>query len=595
MTAGAASKRSSRPLSIASHETVRRSSRLPAVTTSNCNATLKRSWPRQRMPIGFSKTPWTLSSRPSSEIRLRRCWVDEAADTPSSRGWAPAECATVYRARDTELARDVALKTLPESILADRDRRDRFEREARTLATLNHPNIGAIYGIERLDGRRVLVLELVEGDTLVDRIAALGAGLPMDDALSVARQIAGALEAAHEKGIVHRDLKPANIKITTDGTVKVLDFGLAKSSTPPASGLSQSPTLAGAATREGALLGTCGYMSPEQVRGQPIDRRTDVWAFGCVLYEMLTGRVAFPGDTLPEYIAAMLEREPDWAALPNSTPAEVLKLMRRCLERDPRRRLHDIADARIEIEDAERGGDLRSHDAIRLASTRSDRRWLARVLTAGAAFALGVVATITSRSTPAPSAEALRFTLAQSEAQHLPDFTGMLSMSPDGRQIAFVSGELHSAWKLNVRSIGSLDTRTLAGTEGGFSPFWSPDSRFIGFVTGNGKLKTIDPGGGPAVTLTDGADQGIAWSSQGVILFPRWRHGFVSASGTEDGRLFRISATGGQPAPATELDASRGEIQHAFPAFLPDGRRFIFTALSSDPAQSAVYLASLDS
>ncbi|HJZ75321.1 MAG TPA: hypothetical protein VKE51_26485 [Vicinamibacterales bacterium] len=171
----------------------------------------------------------------------------------------------------------------------------------------------------------------------------------------------------------------------------------------------------------------------------------------------------------------------------------------------------------------------------------------------------------------------------------------MLSMSPDGRQIAFVSGELHSAWKLNVRSIGSLDTRTLAGTEGGFSPFWSPDSRFIGFVTGNGKLKTIDPGGGPAVTLTDGADQGIAWSSQGVILFPRWRHGFVSASGTEDGRLFRISATGGQPAPATELDASRGEIQHAFPAFLPDGRRFIFTALSSDPAQSAVYLASLDS
>ncbi|HJZ75320.1 MAG TPA: serine/threonine-protein kinase [Vicinamibacterales bacterium] len=292
----------------------------------------------------------------------------------------------MYRARDTELARDVALTTLPESMLADRDRRDRFEREARTLATLNHPNIGAIYGIERLDGRRVLVLELVEGDTLADRIAALGAGLPMDDALSVARQIAGALEAAHEKGIVHRDLKPANIKITTDGTVKVLDFGLAKSSTPPASGLSQSPTLAGAATREGALLGTCGYMSPEQVRGQPIDRRTDVWAFGCVLYEMLTGRVAFPGDTLPEYIAAMLEREPDWAALPNSTPAEVLKLMRRCLERDPRRRLHDIADARIEIEDAERGGDLRSHDAIRLASTRSDRRWLARVLTAGAAF-----------------------------------------------------------------------------------------------------------------------------------------------------------------------------------------------------------------
>ncbi len=258
----------------------------------------------------------------------------------------------VYRARDSKLGRDVAIKVLPHVFTADPDRLARFEREARMLAALNHPHIGAIYGLEELDGTPALVLELVEGDTLAERIAR--GPLSFANALPMATQIAEALESAHERGIVHRDLKPANIKITSDGVVKVLDFGLAKAAGGDRSspGLSQSAMVTGGVTSEGIILGTAAYMSPDQARGKPVDKRTDIWAFGCVLYEMLTGRVPFPGETISDTVAAILGREPDWRALPAATPARVRWLLRRCLEKDPKGRIHDIADARLEIDEA---------------------------------------------------------------------------------------------------------------------------------------------------------------------------------------------------------------------------------------------------
>ena len=258
----------------------------------------------------------------------------------------------VYRAHDSTLDRDVAIKILPRPFTTDPERRARFDREARLLASLNHPHIGAIFGVEDLDGTPALILEFVDGDTLADRLER--GHIAIGEALNIARQIADALEAAHEKGIVHRDLKPANIKITHDGVVKVLDFGLAKAASGDASGpdLTQSPAHTIGGTRGGVILGTATYMSPEQARGKPVDKRTDLWAFGCVLYEMLTGRPAFTGETISDTIARILERDPDWQALPAATPPSVTRLLQRCLSKDPKRRLHDIADARIEIEDA---------------------------------------------------------------------------------------------------------------------------------------------------------------------------------------------------------------------------------------------------
>ena len=286
----------------------------------------------------------------------------------------------VYRARDSILGRDVAIKFLPRAFTNDPERLARFEREARMLAALNHPHIGAIYGVEDADGQRALVLELVEGETLADRI--LPERVPVTDALTIARQIADALEAAHEKGIVHRDLKPANIKITPAGVVKVLDFGLAKAATADETDpdLSQSPTQTIGGTREGVILGTAAYMSPEQARGRPVDKRTDVWAFGCVLFEMLSGRTTFAGDTVSDTIATILTREPAWDQLPDATPPEVRRLLRRCLQKDPQQRLRDIGDARIELDDALTGAtrdDLASRQTQALRAAPPSARWLA--------------------------------------------------------------------------------------------------------------------------------------------------------------------------------------------------------------------------
>jgi serine/threonine protein kinase len=311
----------------------------------------------------------------------------------------------VYRARDSRLGRDVALKVLPESLTVDPERRTRFEREARLLAALNHPHIGAIYGFEESGDVRALVLELVDGPTLAERLA--GGPLPIAEALAIARQIAGALEAAHEKGIIHRDLKPANIKLTLNGHVKVLDFGLAKAIAGDTGSpdLSQSPTITADGTRAGVVLGTPAYMSPEQARGKAADKRTDIWAFACVLYEMLTGRRAFPGDTMSDTIAAVLGRDPDWHSLPDTTPAAVRRLLRRCLHKDSNHRLHDIADARIELEDM---GAIDVDDRTRMLTTgrlTPRSRAIAVAWTVAVAFA-AVLATLAvtngSRATLVP-------------------------------------------------------------------------------------------------------------------------------------------------------------------------------------------------
>ena len=345
----------------------------------------------------------------------------------------------VYRARDTKLGRDVAIKILPRLFTSDPERLVRFEREARMLAALNHPHVGAIYGVEDAEGVRALVLELVEGETLADRLIS-GIGLPISEVLAIARQMTDALEAAHEKGIIHRDLKPANIKITGDGVVKVLDFGLAKAAIGDGAGpdLSKSPTITADGTREGVVLGTAAYMSPEQARGRPVDKRTDIWAFGCVLYEMLTGRGAFLGETISDTIAAVIEREPDWAALPAATPASIALLMHRCLEKDARRRLHDIADARIEIDDLLNGAAKTTPVPQSSPESRPSRRVagfaVGVVVTALAAGLIGTMTRLRTGTTDSgPSFSRILRITSGSARDWAP------AISPDGKWVAYLS------------------------------------------------------------------------------------------------------------------------------------------------------------
>ena len=372
----------------------------------------------------------------------------------------------VYRAHDTKLGRDVAIKILPQLFTSDSERLARFEREARVLASLNHPNVGAIYGIEAADGLRGIVLELVEGETLADR---LGRGpLPIKEAVGVARQIAEALDAAHEKGVVHRDLKPANIKVTPQGVVKVLDFGLAKIEEGRASAghMSDSPTISRGRTIEGVILGTTAYMSPEQARGLAVDKRTDIWAFGCVLYEMLTGHLAFAGETFSDTIVAILEREPDWTRLPTGTPSAVCRLMQRCLEKDPRRRLRDIGDARHSIEDVATG-----EPDVRAAASPYPRR-LAWLL-GGVALASASVASwlLWGATTEAPSRSV--------QLQRLTDWVGIEespAISPDGKEVAFVAraGSKRQIWRRLLAGGAPLQvTRDDTDHE---QPRWVPDS-----------------------------------------------------------------------------------------------------------------------
>ena len=491
----------------------------------------------------------------------------------------------VYRARDSRLGREVAIKVLPNALTADPSRIVRFEREAQLLAALNHPHIAAIYGLEEIGGSsRALVLELVEGDTLFQMLSA--GRMPLKEALALARQIADALEAAHAKGIVHRDLKPANIGLTSDGVVKVLDFGIAKSldatDEPEGMLLTRAPV-----TQAGVVVGTAAYMSPEQARGLAIDKRTDIWAFGCVLFEMLTGQPAFDGRTNSDVVVKVLEHEPDWTALPARLPERIRWLLRRCLAKDPRQRLHDIADARLEIDEE------RSQPSAAISESHRVRP-RERVAWAIAAVGLLGLAAFFALNRNGLSGELSVSTPTYTASILLPDglqlsgpSSGRFALSPDGAQMAVVAADSSGTARLYVRRLNGRSARVLAGTEGAEYPFWSPDSRFVAFRA-EGKLKKIDVNGGDVVTLAD-ASLGAtgSWNRDDVILFtPRG-----------DAPLFRVSATSGSPVEVTSLVKESGHSQHSSPFFLPDGRHFFFFVVGSRDgliAPRGVFLGSLD-
>ena len=463
----------------------------------------------------------------------------------------------VHRATDTTLKRQVAIKVLPPSLASDRGRLARFQREAEILASLNHPNIAAIYGFENEGEVHALVLELVEGRTLAVRLEGQARGIPLDEALAIARQIVNALDAAHERGIVHRDLKPANIAITPDGTVKVLDFGLAKADGLGGGGadLTNSPTLM-APTLNGVLLGTAPYMSPEQARGKAVDKRTDIWAFGCVLFEMLTGRRAFNGETTSDAIAAILEREPDYSLLNPSTPPQIVRLLKRALDKDPKTRLRDIGDVRAELDAPPDARTPTADSRVRAATLTPERlAWTALVL---AAAVIAALAGMSSRKPPAASAVMFDAPLPPGLA---PTFA-QLAISPDGQYLA-VAPTFEGRAPIWLRPIDSSAGRTLPGTAGATFPFWSPDGKSIGFFAER-KLKRIDIDGEAVSIVTDAQiARGGMWQPDGMILF----------APNPVGPLFRVPATGGQAVAATKLE--QGQNDHRAPFLLPDGRHFL--------------------
>ena len=571
----------------------------------------------------------------------------------------------VYRASDTRLNRDVALKVLPQAFVLDVDRLARFKREAQVLALLNHSNIATIFGFEDADGVQALVLEYIDGLSLAERIAqgvtlrrpgSSQPAIPMDEALSIALQIAEALEAAHEQGVIHRDLKPSNIKVRPDGTVKVLDFGLAKAlgkdqsptdtgqyarraSDPiqrnverqpsgfdeqdPAHALSQSPTITTPAlTMAGVVLGTAAYMSPEQAKGRPAEKRSDIWAFGCVLYEMLTGERAFDGEDIAETMAAVLRATPDWSKLPSGTPQSIRRLLRRCLEKDRKERLPHIGAARLEVKEALESLDVEmpavivpavvtlpaitpavnapavidasaitsavaaappAASAVAVPVVASQRgTHLARVVAVLATVTAGAFAAMWYQSRAQPDVPTYRSTIVP-PANLGGDPAGRLAISPDGRRLVFVAPDANGRLMLWLRPLDGLSSQPLAGTEDASHPFWSPDSRFIGF-TATGKLKRIEAAGGPAIALAEAASVGAGtWNHDNVILF----------APTNDAVIHRVSAGGGALTPLTTFDTSAGETAHRFPSFLPDGRHFLYLAYGGNVPRG-LYVGSLD-
>jgi len=479
----------------------------------------------------------------------------------------------VYRATDTKLKRQVAIKILPPSFAAIADRLTRFQREAQLLASLNHPNIGAIYGFENDGDVHALVLELVEGQTLAAKLDGQRAkGIRLDEALAIVRQIADALDAAHERGIVHRDLKPGNIALSPDGVVKVLDFGLAKlmAGEVSLSDLTHSPTMM-APTIDGVMLGTAPYMSPEQARGKPVDKRTDIWAFGCVLYELLTGRRAFGGETSSDVIASILEREPDFSRLPAATPPHIVRLLARMLDKDPRTRLRDIGDARGELDvRSGRGAPPAGH---RTSPFRERLIWAALVLAASAA---AVLAGSSMRKAAAPAEVMFEASFPSSVT---PDFT-QLAISPDGRYLA-AAPTFEGRAPIWLRPIDSTAGRMLPGTEGATFPFWSPDGKSIGFFAER-KVKRIELDGGAVSIVTDvQVARGGMWEPDGNILF----------APNAVGPLFRVPAAGGTAVAATHLEP--GQNDHRAPFLLPDGRHFLYYSRGTAQVRG-VYVARLD-
>jgi serine/threonine-protein kinase len=474
----------------------------------------------------------------------------------------------VYRARDTKLGREVAIKTLPAAFTADAERLARFEREARVLATLNHPHIGAIYGLEEVNGTRGLVLELVEGETLAERVAA--GPVPITEALAIASQVADALDAAHERGIVHRDLKPANVKVTPDGTVKVLDFGLAKVTAGSAADvdLSQSPTVTAAGTREGVIVGTAAYMSPEQARGRPLDKRTDIWSFGCVLYELLTGRRAFPAETVSDTIVAILGREPNWGALPVGTPAHVRVLIERCLQKDPKQRLRDIGDVRLSVDD---------ELATTSKATATGRPHRSRAIAWSVALVVGIITGAglwSLRTTLQPFDSSVARLVMPLPAGDRPLQSTLLdplfALSPDGSRLAYVHRSADGP-QIYVRAWDQFEFAPLPGTEGATSPFFSPDGEWLAFFAQRKLKKVSTLGGEPIIVCDVGNPNGASWGPDDDIVFAS-----IAGSG-----LAKVSANGGAPQMLTTVDARAGEAAHGWPQWLPGGRAVLFSIRSS--------------
>ena len=487
----------------------------------------------------------------------------------------------VYRAHDPRLNRDVAIKILPAIFASDPDRLARFRREAQLLAALNHPNIAHIYGVEDVGDAPALVLEFVDGPTLSTRIAA--GPIDVGEALPLAKQIALALEAAHAQGIVHRDLKPANVKLRDDGSVKVLDFGLAKALEAPgaaAGDVANSPTITNRATALHVILGTAAYMAPEQARGRPVDRRADVWAFGVVLYEMLTGRRLFRGDDVSDTLAEVLKSDPDWEALPRGVPPAIRRLLRRCLERDPNRRLHDIADARLDLEDVlDHSATVPEHADSSARGTRRERLlWFAAVVLTGA-LAATVTLSVRPRSIDAPETRLQVVTPAADGLSRSISF----SLSPDGRTLAYwaTDGTRNRIW---LRPLGVDQPHELAGTdnEGAGSLVWSPDGRSILYVDGPTLREVpIDGSGGHPLRPRVGGF-GFTRNAEGTILF----------APANAAPLARVSMSGGTPEPATRVTPpQRG---HRYPHFLPDGRRFL-VLVTGPPGVQGIYHGALDS
>src|SRR5262245_35621045 len=488
----------------------------------------------------------------------------------------------VYRANDTRLKRDVAVKVLPSYFARDTDRRARFRREAELLATLNHPHIAAVYGLEEVGDLTALVLELVEGPTLADRLTE--GAVAIEEALPIARQIAEALEAAHEKGIIHRDLKPANIKVRPDGAVKVLDFGLAKSLEPTIALPEPSTVLSPAPTLSGVILGTPAYMSPEQARGKTADKRTDIWAFGCVLYEMLAGKKPFPVATLTDVVSAIITNEPDWQSLPQRTPGRIRSLVVRCLKKDPAQRLRDIADGRFQIEEVLNEPGAQTTVATPVRTYRGWAGWVAAVLL------LGTTVFLATRSSPTASApgpisfsvyppENAEFSARTNSTFDVPSF----AVSPDGRALVFSGMTPGAKPMLWLRSLDRVDARQLGGTEDAQDPFWSPDGRSIGFFA-SGMLRQIPAEGGAVKVINQirGDFRGATWGTRDTILVASGAEGIVS-----------MNAMGGPTTPVTVVDTSRHENTHRNPSFLPDGLHFLFSVIGSGE-ENGVYVGSVD-
>jgi Tol biopolymer transport system component len=480
----------------------------------------------------------------------------------------------VYRARDTKLKRDVAIKMLPWDVASDPERLARLQREAEVLASLNHPNIAHLYGIEGSQETTALVMELVEGPTLADRIAA--GPIPIEEALLIVGQIVEALEAAHEQGVVHRDMKPANIKLRPDGVVKVLDFGLAKALDPASSQSSYSlaPTMTTpAATEAGSILGTAPYMSPEQAIGKPVDKRTDIWAFGCTVYEMLTGTAPFARETKAETLVAILEREPDWAALPAATPASLRRLLMRCLTKDARRRLRDIGDARLDLADEALAGEASAPQ--RSASRR-------RIVQSIAALVLTAVITGSLvwvfKPSPAvrPSSSVARLVIVPPPGQAIDAGNFGVTISPNGRRVAYVAGDADRK-RIYVRDVEQFDSLALPGSEGGDAPFFSPDGQWVGFVAA-GKLRKSRFDGGQPQTITEAIQTVSAfavasWETDDNIYF-------TPTPGTG---IWQVPATGGTPVAVTMLRES--ENSHRWPQLLPGGKALLFSAATASDSQ----------